>query len=282
MNEYHLTLAGLGVTLCTPHEITISENLRPFLCAPHQKADCIIALQSCERMPAFSDQGVWHGYEYYDHSADAVRVFHCDAPKGPAFAVTELLHDGNIQLRVLPEYLSYFAGSIGIFNRIGLETLLLQHEGLLLHASLVKYKGVAIAFSAPSGVGKSTHADLWQTHLGAEILNGDRAALRKGEDGWRAYGSPHAGTSRIFKNDHAPLRAIVFLQQAKENRLRRLSAAEAFPKLYPELSIHHWEKAFVEKAMDLALELLAQTPAYLLECLPEESAAVLVKKGLSL
>ena len=282
MNEYHLTLAGLGATLCTPHEITISENLRPFLCAPHQKADCTIALQSCERLPAFSEKGVWHGYEYYDHSADTARVFHCDEPKGPAFAVTEILHNGNIQIRVLPEKLSYFTGSIGIFNRIGLETLLLQHEGLLLHASLVKYKGVAIAFSAPSGVGKSTHADLWQTHLNAEILNGDRAALRKGQEGWQAYGSPHAGTSRIFKNDDAPLRAIVFLQQAKENRLRRLSVAEAFPLLYPQLSIHHWEKPFVEKATDLALELLAQTPAYLLECLPEESAAVLVKKGLSL
>ncbi len=282
MNEYHLTLVGLDVTLCTPHEITISENLRPFLCAPHKKRDCTIALQSCERLPAFSPKGVWHGFEYYDHSADAARVFHCETPQGEAFAVTEILHNGNIQIRVLPEQLSYFTGSIGIFNRIGMETLLLQHEGLLLHASLIQYNGGAIAFSGPSGVGKSTHADLWQKYLGAEILNGDRAALRKGEECWQAYGSPHAGTSHIFKNDHAPLRAIVFLRQAKENRLCRLSAAEAFPMLYPELSIHYWEKAFVEKAIDLALQLLAQTPVYLLECLPEESAAVLVRKGLSL
>lgn len=33
---------------------------------------------------------------------------------------------------------------------------------LPIHASAIKYKGDAIVFSAPSGVGKSTHAKLWQ------------------------------------------------------------------------------------------------------------------------
>ena len=35
-------------------------------------------------------------------------------------------------------------------------------------------------------------------------------------------------------------------------------------------------------AMDLCLQLLTQIPVYLLECLPEASAALLVKKGLNL
>lgn len=281
MNEYHLTLAGLRTVLRTPKEISISENLRPFLCEPHSEIDCTIALQPCDRLPVFSD-GIWNGPEFYDYHDGALRNFHCDAKNGKAFAVTQLFNNGNIQIRVLPEYLHYFSGSAGIFNRIGMETLLLQHFGLLLHASLIKIDGKAIAFAGPSGIGKSTQADLWQQHFGAQIINGDRAALRKTADSWTAYGCPYAGTSGIYKNDSAPLAAIVFLSQAAENRLQQLTPAKAFRHLYPELSIHHWDKHFVAQATDIALSLLAEVPVYWLECRPDQSAAVLTKKGLML
>ena len=169
MKQYFLTLAGLQIMLCTPTEIIISENLRPFMQQAQEKTDCTILLQSSDRLPARDESGVWHGLEFYDYDAGAARIFHCTAPQSAAFAVTELSQDGNIQIRVLPEYLSYFTGSAGIFNRIGLETLLLQHGGLLLHASLIKFNEKAVAFAGPSGVGKSTQAELWHTHMGAEI-----------------------------------------------------------------------------------------------------------------
>lgn len=282
MENYHLTLAGLRTVLDTPHEITISENLRPFLCRRHEETDCVITLQSCTRLPALSAGGVWHGPEYYDRPEGNTRIFHCTAPHSAAFAVTELLKSGDIRISVLPDFLSYFSGSTGIFNRIGMETLLLQHKGLLLHASLINYRNNAIAFAGPSGVGKSTQADIWRNYLGAQIINGDRTALRRTADGWMAYGSPYAGTSGIYRNDRAPLAAIVLLRQATENRLLPLSAPEAFRLLYPEFSIHHWDSAFVAVATDLCLQLLAERPVYLLECRPEESAALLLKKGLCL
>jgi len=282
MKEYYLNLVGLRTVLRTPHEITISERLRPFLCRKHQKTDCAITLQPCETLPAFSENGVWYGPEYYDCYDGARRIFHCGVPENAAFAATQLFENGNIQISVLPAYLSYFTGSAGIFNRIGMETLLLQHSGLLLHASLINYAGKAIAFAGPSGIGKSTQAELWHTHLGAEILNGDRAALRKNPDGWTAFGSPYAGTSGIYKNESAPLSAIILLRQAADNRLLRLQDTEAFQHLYPELTVHHWEPDFVAGATDLCLQLIAQTPVYLLECRPEKSAADLVKKGLGL
>lgn len=282
MKTYNLELVGLRIVLRTPGEITISESLRPFLCQPHEEIDCTIALQPCCQLPAFAESGVWHGPEFYDCYESTLRIFHCNAPETAAFAVTQLFENGNIVIGVLPAYLSYFTGSTGIFNRIGMETLLLQHRGLLLHASLIKYAGQAIAFAGPSGVGKSTHAGIWNAYLNAEILNGDRAALRKTADGWHAYGSPYAGTSGIYKKDSAPLAAIVLLRQAKENRIRRLSQAEAFRHIYPELSMHHWDKAFVAGATDLCLQLLAEIPVYELECRAEEEAALLAKKGLGL
>ncbi|MBO5867514.1 MAG: hypothetical protein J6Q54_01240 [Oscillospiraceae bacterium] len=280
--EYNLQFAGLNLVLHAPMEITISDSLRPFLCQANEKTDCTIELQLSRSLPEFSADGTWHGPEYYDRDQGALRIFHCKTPNTAPFAVTRLLEDGNITIHILPEYLSYFSGTGGIFNRIGLETLLLQHNALLLHASLIQYKGKALAFSGPSGVGKSTQAAIWQEYLGAEILNGDRAVLRQSDGVWRAYGSPYAGTSGIYKNADAPLEAIIILRQAPENRLMPLPAGEAFRLLYPELSIRHWQRSFVEQATDLCLQLLGQTPVYLLECRPEESAALLVKKGLRL
>lgn len=282
MKNYSFTLAGLRTVLRVPYEITVSESLRPFLCPQHTQTDCTIVLRSVAQLPAASADGVWYGLEYYDRHQGDLRIFHCNAPRTEAFAVTQYLENGNIEIWVLPDYLSYFTGTAGIFNRIGMETLLLQHHGLLLHASLIKYKGKTLAFAGPSGAGKSTQADIWHQYLGADILNGDRAALRKGESGWIAYGCPYAGTSGIYQNDHGPLSAIVLLKQAGENHLCRLTEAEAFRAIYQELSVHHWHRHFVEKATDLCLQLLAQTPVYLLQCRPEESAAMLVKKGLCL
>ena len=282
MKNYYFTIAGLRTTLCVPHEITISESLRPFLCLPGEKADVTILLRPCTQLPEPSGDGVWHGLECYDRHQGELRIFYCNAPRTAAFAMTQYNENGNVEICVLPDYLSYFTGTAGIFNRIGMETLLLQRDCLLLHASLIKYKGKTLAFAGPSGIGKSTQADIWHRYLGAEILNGDRAVLRNGGDGWYAYGCPYAGTSGIYKNDCAPLAAIVLLEKAKENHLRRLTEAEAFRRVYQELSVHHWQKQFVEKATDLCLQLLADTPIYLLECRPEESAAVLIEKGLCL
>ena len=282
MKNYYFTFVGLRTVLRTPYEITISESLQPFLCTYHQKTDCAIVLLPCTQLPPLSDDGVWHGLEYYDCHHGNLRIFHCNAPRTAAFAMTQHLENGNIEIHVLPDCLSYFSGTAGIFNRIGMETLLLQHHGLLLHASLIKYKDKALAFAGPSGVGKSTQADIWHTFLGADIINGDRTALRKEEDSWYAYGCPYAGTSGIYKNDCAPLAAIVLLGQAEKNCLRRLTAGEAFRYLYPEFSVHHWQRHFVEKVTDLCFQLFAHTPIYLLECRPEESAALLVKKGLDL
>lgn len=282
MKDYYLHLAGLRTHLRTPHDITISDRLHPFLCAAPTAIDCTITVQPLPVLPTPSAEGVWYGLEYYDCAQGSLRVFHCHQPQGDPFAVTVTNPHGDVTVDVLPEYLSYFTGSSGIFNRIGMETLLLQHDGLLLHASLIQYGHRAIAFSGPSGVGKSTQARLWHTHQGATILNGDRAALRRQDGVWTAYGSPYAGTSGIYRHGSAPLEAVVVLRQGQENCLERLSVTAGVSALYPETSIHHWDPHFVAPATDLLLSLATDVPVYRLTCLPNADAVTLLKKGLSL
>lgn len=280
MDRYFLHLFGLRVTLDTQLPLTVSPRLQPFFSQPHRQADCSIRITLCDTLPP--PEGVWVGPDCFLSRDSAMRIFHCYKPRGDAFAVTDMDAAGNVTISALPAYADYFSGSAGIFNCIGLEHMLLRQNGLLLHASLIDHAGHGIAFTGPSGIGKSTQAALWQTHLGAAVLNGDRAALRKTEAGWTAYGSPYAGTSGIYKNESAPLTALVILKQAEENRLRRLPLAQAFPRIWPELSVPRWEETFVARAADLCGALLADVPVYLLECMPEKSAVEVLKKGLQL
>ena len=118
--------------------------------------------------------------------------------------------------------------------------------------------------------------------MGAQILNGDRDALRLNADGSMAYGSPYAGSSGIYCDASAPLQGIVVLRQGQENRLMPLSVEGAFRCVYPETSIHHWDARFVADATDLCLALLAQVPVFMLECLPDEDAVRILQKGLAL
>ena len=151
---------------------------------------------------------------------------------------------------------------------------LLWFNGLMLHASAVALEGRAYLFSGPCGRGKSTHTRLWQSAFGdaVQVFNDDKPALRRLDGHWYAYGTPWCGKDGINLNQKWPLGGICFLEQAQENRIRRLSAAETLP-LIMEQTIHR----LMPKSMELLLasldKLLREIPVFLLENRPEEAAA---------
>ena len=164
---------------------------------------------------------------------------------------------------------------------MGLERILLLNSGFFLHASLIKYQEMGIAFTAPSGIGKSTQAKLWEGYRGAEIINGDRAGIRAFTDGRvMAYGSPVSGSSGIVKNREVYLNAIVVLRQAPENRIRKMPAIEAFRALYSETLMNTWDTWYMETMTDLLLEAVRRIPVYLLECRPDEEAVCILEQTL--
>lgn len=73
-------------------------------------------------------------------------------------------------------------------------------------------------FTAASGVGKSTHAHLWQRLLGVEdvqIINGDKPVVRQGVGGCQfdVYGSPWCGKEGLHQNTSVPLCGIGLLHR---------------------------------------------------------------------
>lgn len=149
-----------------------------------------------------------------------------------------------------------------------------KFSAMMLHASAVAAEGGAFLFSAPCGTGKSTHTRLWQELLGSKavVLNDDKPTLRRIDGVWYAYGTPWCGKDYINTNARAPLAGICFLQQARENRIRRLSPKEALFRLFDQTS-HGLIRAKVDRQLSLIGDLIEKIPVYLLENRPELDAA---------
>lgn len=161
-----------------------------------------------------------------------------------------------------------------------LEKLMLHHHAFQLHSSVIQWNGQGILFSAPSGTGKSTQAELWRTLEDAQIINGDRGMIRLENGSYAVYGSPYAGTSGIYTNVSVPVRAIVVLSQAPENRLARLDALTAFNRIYRESTAPAWDADFVDQLSTLLIDLVERIPVYHLACRPDAGAVEILKQEL--
>ena len=159
-----------------------------------------------------------------------------------------------------------------MWNSVSLGQLLLPFKSLLFHASYISVDGEAILFSAECGVGKSTQAELWRKHRGAEVINGDKAGVSVENDGVYAHGLPFCGTSGICKNKTLPLKAIVLLGQAPENKIRRVTGIEAIQSLLGNIYLDFLAPGETQKCVDVLIELLNTVPVYRLDCTPDEKA----------
>ncbi len=153
------------------------------------------------------------------------------------------------------------------------ERALLSCGRLILHASSVLYRGSAFVFTAPSGGGKSTHASMWESAFGAEVINGDKTVLGFCGDTLWAWGSPMAGTSGIWRNIAAPVSAVVRLDKASSNSADMLELREAFITLYSEAVKSDNDPQFNCELLELVDRITQKIKMLGLHCLPDESAA---------
>jgi len=153
-------------------------------------------------------------------------------------------------------------------------TISTPYNGLMLHASAAALGGRAYLFSGPCGRGKSTHTRLWQQTFGeaVQVFNDDKPALRRLDGRWYAYGTPWCGKDGINLNQKWPLGGICFLEKSQENRIRRLSAAEALPLILAQTT-YRLPPQYMELLLASLDSLLREIPVFLLENRSEEAAA---------
>ncbi|MBQ7499654.1 MAG: hypothetical protein IJT91_02040 [Clostridia bacterium] len=106
----------------------------------------------------------------------------------------------------------------------------LSKNAFMLHASAIAYNGKAVLFSAPSGLGKSTHTGHWKNVYGDAVvfLNDDKPLISLRENGIFVSGTPFSGKHDISENITVPLHAVCFLYRAREDHIEPISSAEGF------------------------------------------------------
>jgi hypothetical protein len=165
-------------------------------------------------------------------------------------------------------------------NQTVMKNRLLFMAGVIVHGAAVKCGEDVILFTAPSGTGKSTQADLWVKERGAVIINDDAPVIRMRNDCPMVYGTPWCGSRNICTNDAGPLRAIIILQQGEANSLRQMHPAEAVAQFLPRCFLPFHDPVLIAKATDIVEEIMKSTDIYLFSCRPDSDAVDTLAKRL--
>ncbi len=146
-------------------------------------------------------------------------------------------------------------------------TKLLNYDGILLHSSCVVVDGVAYAFSADSGVGKSTHTQLWLKHFGdrAYMLNDDKPAIRKIGGVMCACGTPWSGKYDYSVPEIVPLGGICFISRDTTNHIEKAPVKDAVFNIFSQ-TVRKLHAPKMEKLLDVIESIFSQVPLYQLGC----------------
>lgn len=167
-----------------------------------------------------------------------------------------------------------------VMQAMEMEHQIVMNDGILFHSSYIRIGDEAVLFTAPSGTGKSTQADLWVKYRNAELLNGDRSVVKVEDEGVFVHGIPFSGSSPVRKNVKLPLKAIVYLAQSPQTRIVRLKGAKAFRCIWEGCSVNVWHDGDIEQCSKTVSELAMRIAVYYLPCTPDESAVIALENEL--
>lgn len=148
----------------------------------------------------------------------------------------------------------------------------LQRGFLFIHSASVLYKEKLWLFSAKSGTGKSTHANMWQQAGTGKVINGDLnlVGIKNGEASVK--GTPWCGTSGIYDLNEYPLGGIAFLVRDESDFVEELPFPEKVVAILRESITPMWDKEKLEKEIEIALQIAKQSVIFKLHCTAKLSA----------
>lgn len=202
------------------------------------------------------------GWIYFSKGYDdsALDYLHQISFANPAHTKVEIYNERDSIFRKGDlAVLSFFPSDWLLISRV-----LADRQGCMFHSSGVVLDGKGFLFVGHSGAGKSTMVKM--LYEKAEILCDERIIARKVQDGFRIYGTWTHGEVPIFSSSSAPLRAVLFLKQARENRITPIhDKAHAIARLgacaFKPLATGDWWK----KTLSFMEELIAKVPCFQLE-----------------
>ena len=173
----------------------------------------------------------------------------------------------------------YAATALISMLRIVFAQAILPYEAISLHSSVVVNEDRAFLFMGKSGTGKSTHSTLWLRHIeGTELLNDDNPVVRLVDGKAMAYGSPWSGKTPCYRNESAPVAAMVRLKQGPRNRFEPLEDIAAFGALLPGCSVLRQDGRLHDMLCMTLTALIETVCVGGMECLPDKEAAEVCRR----
>jgi len=148
------------------------------------------------------------------------------------------------------------------------------YNRVLFHGSALAIDEKGIVFTAKSGVGKSTHSEIWRKVFGKKVImvNDDKPFVKIASSGSIIYGSPWDGKHHLSSNVAFPLKAICFLSRSETNQILQVNGQDFYSNLFQQIYIP--EDTFViKKTLSLIDELIKGTKLFDLRCNMDEEAA---------
>lgn len=275
--KYNYNLVNIKLCINIPYKIKIKEDSKEFI-MDDKDEDILVDFIEIDKPFFIEGKTLCKGIVSVKSTNIGLVYDIGIQPGSEPYAWFIPVRENHYEVRYLKGSEKHIAYSRNLLEIINLEQVLNTFNAFILHSSVINWQDKAILFSAPSGTGKSTQADLWGKYENAEVINGDKAGIRKMDGKWTAYGLPIAGTSGIYKNKKAEISHIIVLRQGKENKLTKLSPREAFIKLYSETLVHTWDKEFQENIVNMITDVVQSVPIYQYECLPDKSAVDFLKE----
>lgn len=154
-----------------------------------------------------------------------------------------------------------------------------QKKMLQIHSSLIQYKKLGLIFLGPSGIGKTTQAELWHRYRNALIINGDISFIQEASDVFLGWGTPWHGSSPYCENTNVPVKAMIVLKQAPENSIRELTGFEKVTAVSNNVFYPRWLEGGMELCLETLNHLLSALPVYELSCRADEEAVRLTEEA---
>lgn len=186
------------------------------------------------------------------------------------------------------EYLSHlesvkkrgYLESICIYRELCLQ--LPERNAFIMHAAVIEVDGLAYAFTAKSGTGKSTHISLWSKLLGdkVQVVNGDKPIIKYDNGVFYACGTPWCGKEGWNRDVITPLKGICFIERATENRIEKFPLKDAASRIMKQILIPK-DSMGVINTFELVDKMINTVDCWLLGCNISLEAAEVAYKAMS-
>lgn len=223
-NEYYFRVAGLLFSVVLPDgwdAETILPSFHPFRCKTCSEGEAIFRILATTQ--SFADDGkrtklledspndIGRTRLFRSSDGYCVEINNDTTQNGLVHTMITDPHFKSATAYIRQED-SSMGAVLSSMVRFLFAQVVLEHDGVFVHASCVSMEGKSYLFLGKSGTGKSTHARQWlQAFPDCRLLNDDNPALRIEDGKVMVYGTPWSGKTSCYKNEGYPVAGIARL-----------------------------------------------------------------------